>query len=168
MEKGRDRSGSYFLGLKIRGDGDEDAPLFVTGLFDTTSNTGSVMDTVMDTVTDSVTDETTGGDECDGCDSKTYNLLNLESQLARVEQYTTGLERELGEKAHRPLGGNLRVRTEQEETLAQNPSRSSQEQAQSADSDRLQVNSPTTKEPSQSVKNDENQGLKVDSSKICR
>ena len=39
IEKGRDRYGSYFLGLKIRGKGDEDAPLFVTGLFNNTSNT---------------------------------------------------------------------------------------------------------------------------------
>ncbi len=145
MEKGRDRSGSYFLGLKIRGDGDEDAPLFVTGLFDTTSNTGSVMDTVMDTVTDSVTDETTGGDECDGCDSKTYSLLNVETKLAQVEQYTTAMGRELRGK----------------ENLDKKPSPSSQEQAQRTDGDGLQVNRPTAKEPASSVTNNENRGLKV-------
>ena len=152
VEKGRDRSGSYFLGLKIRGDEDEDAPLFVTGLFNTTDNTGCVMDSVMDSVTDSVMDERTGGDGSDGCNSKTYNLLNLETQLAQVEQYTTGLERELGEK----------------ENLDKEPSyaeryplgQASLEQAKTIESDRLQGNSPTTKKPSQSVTK-EDKGLKV-------
>ena len=46
----------------------------------------------MDSVTDSVTDESTGGDGSDGCDSKTYNLLNVETQLAQIEQYTTAME----------------------------------------------------------------------------
>ncbi|MGK7948468.1 MAG: phage/plasmid primase, P4 family [Xenococcaceae cyanobacterium] len=151
VEKGRDhalraseadRYGSYFLGLKIRGKGDEDAPLFVTGLFNTTGNTESVMDTVMDNVTDGVTVESTGGDGCYGCDDKTYSLLNVESKLAQVEQYTTELERELREK----------------QTLDKEPS---QEQAQNTDGDELQENGHTAKKPSPSVTNDENQGLKV-------
>ena len=152
VEKGRDRYGSYFLGLKIRGQGDEDAPLFVTGLPNNTNNTESVMDTVMDNVTDSVTDESTGGDRCDGYDRKTYNLLNVETQLAQVEQYTTGLEKELKEK----------------QTLDKKPSyaeryplgQSSPEQAQTIEGDELEANSSTAKEPAPSVTK-EDKGLKV-------
>ena len=161
VEKGRDRYGSYFLGLKIRGQGDEDAPLFVTGLFDTTYNTEMDIGDVTNSVMDTVTAETIASDQCDRYDSKTYNLLKVETQLAQVEQYTTGLERELQEKAHRPLGGLLRVRTEQEETLDKKPSPSSPEQAQTTEGDRLQSNSKTTKKPSLKVTNDENRGLKV-------
>ena len=133
------------MGLKIRGEGDEDAPLFVTGLFNATSNTESVMDTVMDTVTDGVTDESTGGDGSDGYDSKTYNLLNVETKLAQVEQYTTAMETELKEK----------------EDLAQKPSPASPEQAQSTDSDKSQVNSNESKKLSQSVTKEKDKGLKV-------
>ena len=104
-------------------------------------------------VTDGVTDESTGGDRCDGCEDKTSSLLNVETQLAQVEQYTTGLEKELGEK----------------ENLAQNPSYAeryplgpaSPKQAQTIDNDRLQVNSYESKNPSQSVTKEENKGLKV-------
>ena len=187
VEKGRDRYGSYFLGLKIRGDGDEDAPLFVTGLSDrllqevrekgkgegekecinnlsplplnlspiqdqglsdlcknpdVTHSTEVDIGDVTNSVMDSVTAESIVSDGSDGYDSKTYNLLNLESQLAQVEQYTTELERELKEK----------------DNLAQE---SSPEQAQKTEDDELQENGHTTKKPSQSVTNDENQGLKV-------
>ena len=69
--------------------------------------------------------------------------------------------RKLDKKAHRPLGGLLRVRTEQEETLDKKPSPLSSEQAQSTDGDGLQVNGHASKEPASSVTNDENQGLKV-------
>ena len=145
VEKGRDRYGSYFVGLKIRGEGDEDVPLFVTGLFNTTGNTESVMDSVMDSVTDSVTDESTASDECYGCDDKTYNLLNLEIRLAQVEQYTTAVEKELREK----------------DNFEEKPSPSSPEQAQTIEGDELEVNGNVAKEPSPTVTNDENQGLKV-------
>ena len=145
VEKGRDRYGSYFLGLKIRGDGDEDAPLFVTGLFDITDSTEVDIGTVRDTVMDSVTAETTAGDECDGYDSKTYSLLNVESKLAQIEQYTTGLETELKEK----------------ENLDKEPSPASPEQAQSTDNDKSQVNGNVAKKPSPSVTKEEDRGLKV-------
>ena len=144
VEKGRDRSGSYFLGLKIRGQGDEDAPLFVTGLSDVTSNTKSGFSTVTDKVTDGVMDESTGGDRCDGCDGKTYNLLNVATKLAQIEQYTTVMEKELSEK----------------DNLEENPSPSSQEQAQSTEGDELQENGYKAKEPASSVTN-EDKGLKV-------
>ena len=42
--------------------------------------------------------ETIASDECDGCDSKIYSLLNLETQLVQVERYTTVIGRELGKK----------------------------------------------------------------------
>ena len=149
VEKGRDRYGSYFLGLKIRGKGDEDAPLFVTDLFNTTGNTEVDISDVTNSVMDSVTDESTGGDGSDGCYGKTYNLLNLEVKLAQIEQYTTAVETELREKEH----------------LENNPSPASQEQAQGTDGEELQVNSPTVKEPSPSVintiTNDEDDELKV-------
>ncbi len=80
VEKGRDRYGSYFVGLKIRGDGDEDAPLFVTGLFNTTDDTEVDIGDVTNSVTDSVTAETIAGDGSDGCDDKTCNLLNVETK----------------------------------------------------------------------------------------
>ena len=149
VEKGRDRYGSYFLGLKIRGKGDEDAPLFVTGLFNTTGNTEVDIGTVMDSVMGSVTGESTGGDKCYGCDAKTYNLLNLEIQLALVEQYTTALEKELREK----------------ENLENNPLEASSEQAQGTDGDRLQANGHTDNESAPTVTNtvtdDEEDELKV-------
>ena len=153
VEKGRDRYGSYFVGLKIRGDGDEDAPLFVTGLFNTTSNTRVDIGDVANSVMDTVTDESTGGDECYGCDDKTYGLLNVETKLAQVERYTTVMGRELGEK----------------ENLEEKPSyaeryplgQASPEQVKSTDSDKSQVNSNVAKKPSQSVTKEENKGLKV-------
>ncbi len=135
VEKGRDRYGSYFLGLKIRGKGDEDAPLFVTDLFNTTGNTEVDIGTVMDSVMDTVTVETTGGDECYGCDSKVYSLLNLETQLVQIEQYTTAMETELREK------DNL------EEKRSQDPP----EQSQSTEGDRLQANGHTDNEPAPTV-----------------
>ncbi len=149
VEKGRDRYGSYFVGLKIRGKGDEDAPLFVTDLFDITNNTEVDIGDVTNSVTDTVTVETTGGDRCYGCDSKVYNLFNLETQLELVEYYTTGMERELREK----------------ENLEEKPSQSSQEQAQGNDGDRLQANGHTDNEPAPTVTNtitdDEDEELKV-------
>ncbi len=152
-----DRYGSYFLGLKIRGEGDEDAPLFVTDLFNTTTNTEVDIGEVTNSVTDTVTVETTGGDRCYGCDAKSYSLLNLETQLIQIEQYTTALETELREK----------------ENLEDKPSYAeryplgqvSPEQAQSTDNHELQGNSNTAKEPSPSVTstvtNDDDEGLKV-------
>ena len=75
--KGRDRYGSYFLGLKIRDEQDDDPPM-ITGDASppdtsqlpepTTCNTEPIVTDVMDIVTDTVTDEIIGGDECDGCD----------------------------------------------------------------------------------------------------
>ena len=149
VEKGRDRYGSYFVGLKIRGKGDEDAPLFVTDLFNTTSNTEVDIGDVTNDVMDGVTVESTGSDRYYGCDEKSYSLLNLETQLAQVEQYTTALEKEL----------------EKKENLEEKPSQSSPEQAQTTDGNELQENSNTEKEPSQSVTNtvtdDEEDELKV-------
>ncbi len=149
IEKGRDRYGSYFLGLKIRGDGDEDAPLFVTDLFNTTSNTEVNIGTVTDDVTDTVTVETTGGDRCYGCDEKNYSLLNLETQLAQVEQYTTALETELREK----------------DNLEEKPSPASAEQAQGTEGDRLQANGSADNESAPTVTKtateDEDDKLKV-------
>ncbi len=158
MEKGRDhalraseadRYGSYFLGLKIRGKGDEDAPLFVTDLFNTTSNTGVDIGTVTDSVTEGVMDGSIGGDRCYGCDSKTYNLLNLETQLVQVKQYTTALKTELREK----------------ENLEEKPSPASAEQAQGNNGDRLQANGHTDNEPAPTVINpvtdEEDEELKV-------
>lgn len=135
MPKKRDRHGSYFLGLKIRGKGDEDVPLFVTGLSDTTSSTGVDIADVMDTVTDTVTTESTANDKCDGSDGKNYSLLNVETQLELFEQYTTAVEKEL----------------EKEEKLENNPSQPSREQGLSTDSDRLQANDKTPDEPSPTV-----------------
>ncbi len=145
VEKGRDRYGSYFLGLKIRGDGDEDAPLFVTGLSDVTHNTEVDIGDVTNSVMDTVTVETLAGDECDRCDSKTYSLLNVETKLAQVEQYTTAMERELEEK----------------ENLDKKPSPALLEQTQSIEGDELEVNGNVAKKPSPSVTKEENQGLKV-------
>ena len=89
-----------------------------------------------------------GSDGSDGCYGKTYSLLNLEIQLAQVEQYTTALEKELEEK----------------DNLENNPSPASSEQAQS-NNDESQVNDNTPNEPSSSVTNtvtdDEDEGLKV-------
>ncbi len=108
-------------------------------------------------VMDSVTVESTGGDECYGCDRKVYSLLNLEIQLAQIEQYTTALDRELREK----------------ENLEENPSYAERyplgqalsEQAQGTEGDRLQVNDNTLNEPSPTVTNtvtdDEDDELKV-------
>ena len=149
VEKGRDRHGSYFLGLKIRGKGDEDVPLFVTGLSDVTGSTKVNISDVTDNVMDTVTAESTDSDECDSSDGKIYNLLNVETQLELVEQYTTAIEKELKEQ----------------EKVENNPSQSSQEQDGSTASDRLEVNDNSTDEPSpavtNSVTNDEglNQGV---------
>ena len=146
VEKGRDRHGSYFLGLKIRGEGDEDAPLFVTGLFNTTGNTEVDIGTVTDTVTDTVMDESTVSDECDGCDGKSYSLLNLEIKLAQIEQYTTVLEKKLKEK----------------ENLGNNPSQPLGSQVQSTDSAELQGKGNTSNEPATSMRNTvTDEGLKV-------
>ncbi len=166
VEKGRDlaprgseadRHGSYFLGLKIRGKGDEDAPLFVTNLFGTTDNTEVDIGNLTNTVMDSVTDESTGGDECYGCDAKIYNLLNLEIQLAQIEQYTTAMERELEEKE------NLEEKPSYAERYPLGPE--SKEQAQSTDGDRLQENGNIDNEPAPTVTNpvtdDEDDELKV-------
>ncbi len=86
------------MGLKIRGKGDEDVPLFVTGSSNVTDNTEVDIGNVMDTVTDTVTVESIGGVECDGSDGKSYSLLNVETQLELFEQYTTAIEKELKEK----------------------------------------------------------------------
>ncbi len=145
VEKGRDRYGSYFLGLKIRGKGDEDAPLFVTDLFNTTDNTEVDIGTVTDEVTDRVTVESTASDKCDGSDGKSYSLLNVEIQLAQIEHYTTALEKELQEK----------------ENFENNPSPASAEQAQKNDGDRLQANGYTDNEPAPTVTNHEDEELKV-------
>ncbi len=149
VEKGRDRYGSYFLGLKIRGKGDEDAPLFVTDLFNNTSNTEVDIGDVTNDVMDTVTVESTGGDGSDGCDAKSYSLLNLETQLAQIEHYTTALEKELEEK----------------DNLEEKRSPASPEQAQGTENDESQVNSPTVKEPSPTVAptvtDDEDEELKV-------
>ena len=77
IEKGRDRNGSYFSGLKIRDRLDNDPPI-ITGKLSppdinpsphqTTNTTSNTVTDVMNSVTDSVTDESTGGDKCDGCD----------------------------------------------------------------------------------------------------
>ena len=133
------------MGLKIRGKGDEDAPLFVTGLYNITGTTEMDISTVMDSVTDSVTAESTASDECYGCDSKTYNLLNVETKLAQIEQYTTAVEKELREK----------------ENLDKEPSTASPEQAKTIDTNKLQVNIPTAKKPSPTVIKEEDKGLKV-------
>ena len=153
VEKGRDRSGSYFLGLKIRGEGDEDAPLFVTGLFYTTNNTGVDYGMVTDSVMDSVTDESTGGDRCDGCDDKTSSLLNVETKSTQVEQYTTIRSKELEEK------DNLEEKPSYAERYPLGPA--SPEQAQSTDNDKSQVNGNVAKKPSPSVTKEEDRGLKV-------
>ena len=175
VEKGRDRYGSYFLGLKIRGKGDEDAPLFVTDLFNNTSNTEVDIGDVTNSVMDTVTVETTGSDGSDGCYGKTYSLFNLETQLAQVEQYTTVMERELQEKeelenhpsyadAERyPLG---QVSPEQAQHLDWvcwgNPSTPL---GQNTEGDESQANDNVAKEPSSSVTNpitnDEDEELKV-------
>ncbi len=152
VEKGRDRSGSYFLGLKIRGKGDEDAPLFVTGLSDVTHSTEVDISTVTEGVMDSVMDGSTGGDRCDGSDAKVYSLLNVETELAQIEQYTTVMKKEL----------------EAKENLDKKPSyaeryplgQSSPEQAQTTDTNKLQVNSNESKKPSPTVTK-EDKGLKV-------
>ncbi len=98
---------------------------------------GEVTNSVMDTPIrgQAVTVESTGSDKCYGCDRKSYSLFNLGIQLAQVESYTTALETELREN----------------ENLEEKPSSASAEQAQSTDSDELQVNSPTVKEPSPTV-----------------
>ena len=154
MEKGRDRYGSYFLGLKIRGKGDEDAPLFVTDLFNNTGNTEVDIGTVTDSVMDTVTVESTGGDRCYGCDAKSYSLFNLGIQLAQAEYYTTALEKELEEK----------------DNLEEKPSPESPEQGQSTENDRLQANGHTDNghtdnEPAPTVINpvtdEDDEGLKV-------
>lgn len=77
IEKGRDRSGSYISGLKIRDRYDNDPPM-ITGKNDPpdddlplphiTYTTPSTVTDVMDSVMDSVTDESIGGDKSDGCD----------------------------------------------------------------------------------------------------
>ncbi len=145
----RNSYGSYFLGLKIRGKGDEDAPLFVTDLFNTTDNTEVDIGTVTNDVTDSVTVKSTGGDGCYGCDRKSYSLFNLETQLELVEHYTTVMERELEEK----------------ENLENHPSKSSRSQAQKTENNESQVNDNAANEPSSSVTNtitdDEDDELKV-------
>ena len=133
------------MGLKIRGEGDEDAPLFVTGLPNITNNTGAGYGTVMDNVTNGVTVETIASDECDGYDSKSYNLLNVETKLVQVEQYTTGLERELQGK----------------ENLDREPSQASTEQAQIIDSDKSQVNGNASKKLEPTVTKEEDKRLKV-------
>jgi len=140
VEKGRDRYGSYFLGLKIRGKGDEHVPLFVTGLSDITGNTK----TVMDSVTDTVTVESTGSDRCYRVDDKKYNLLEVETRLAQVEQYTTALEKELREQ----------------ENLEQKRAQPSGQKTQSTEGDETQVTVAKTKEPVSTFTYDDG-GLKV-------
>jgi len=61
VKRERDRTGRYFVGLKIRTDDDDDSPL-VTG-----QSVTDVTDSVTD-VTDSVTDKTPMSAKCDGCD----------------------------------------------------------------------------------------------------
>ncbi len=41
-------------------------------------------------------DGSIGSDECYGCDAESYSLLNLETQLIQIEQYTTAMERLVG------------------------------------------------------------------------
>jgi putative DNA primase/helicase len=83
IKKERDRYGSYFVGLKIRGEDDPSPPL-ITGNTSVVINTNSppvsntnvinrvwkmVMDKVTDVI-DYVMDESIDSDGCDGCDGK--------------------------------------------------------------------------------------------------
>jgi len=92
IEKGRDRSGSYVAGLKIRSEYDSDPPM-ITGkdsppdddplLISTTHNTSSTTMDVTDSVMDSVTDESIGGDKSDGCDGY-FESQSQESDLEKL------------------------------------------------------------------------------------
>ena len=96
IAKERDRSGSYFVGLKIRSENDEEPPL-ITGNTSVTINVSPPIDNtnvisklwalVMDKVRlvmDSVMDKTIDIDECDRCDGKiqksSKNLSGVETQ----------------------------------------------------------------------------------------
>lgn len=58
VKRERDRNGRYFVGLKIRSDGDSDPPLII----------GQPVTGVTDSVTDSVTTKTPMSAKCDECD----------------------------------------------------------------------------------------------------
>ena len=87
IEKGRDRSGSFISGLKIRDLHDNDPPM-ITGKnshsnddlppIHNTYSTESMVTDVTDNVTDSVMDESIDGDKSDGCDGY------FESQLTEL------------------------------------------------------------------------------------
>ena len=86
IQKERDRQGSYFLGLKIRDEYDEQ-PLLITGKITPqksdplshhiTHDTLPTVTDMIDIVTDNVTDESLDGDKCDGCDG--YFQTQLQS-----------------------------------------------------------------------------------------
>ena len=99
IRKGRDRQGSYFLGLKIRDEYDEQPPL-ITGKIapqksdslphHVTYNTSLTVTDMMDNVTDNVTDESPDGDKCDGCDGYFQTQLsNLSSEKINSNNITT-------------------------------------------------------------------------------
>ncbi len=149
IEKGRDRQGSYFSGLKIRDNSDNDPPM-ITGKnsppddnlpwLDNTYTTSLVVTDVMDSVTDSVTDESIGGDKCDGCDGY------FQSQSKKLDS----------EK----LNSND-ITAINEENL---PSHPSHNVTQSIDGDELELISNPSQQPSQpvisSITTHHNQGSK--------
>ena len=98
LRKERDRSGSYFVGLKIRPP-EDDSPPIVTGNSEVATNTSlklsntSVINRlwtmVMDKVSlviDSVMNESIEGNECDGCDGKNEKSLELENNVENQTQ----------------------------------------------------------------------------------
>jgi putative DNA primase/helicase len=128
IKKERDRYGSYFVGLKIRGENDPSPPL-ITGntsvLKDTathivintnppTSNTNvinrvwkMVMDKVKDVIV-TVMDETIDSDECDGCDGifqkSSNNQIKAKTQVqcSTEKQVDNELEEQIQEKVETP------------------------------------------------------------------
>ncbi|NJM90286.1 MAG: DNA primase [Hydrococcus sp. RU_2_2] len=89
VSKGRDRNGSYFLGLKIR-EPDDDDPLLIGSV---TDNSGVVMERVMV--------ETPNGDGCDGCDVIFEESNNfVESKNEKIERALTGASEDPEEIVH--------------------------------------------------------------------
>ena len=128
LRKERDRSGSYFVGLKIR-DRDDNSPPLITGNTKVVINVNPpskntnvinklctmVMDKVIDVI-DRVMDETVASDECDGCDGIIKKSSNNQARVKSKTERNTKNERILEEKETSNEVLNMPSQVEQSES----------------------------------------------------
>jgi putative DNA primase/helicase len=126
ISKERDRFGSYFVGLKIRGEDDHDPPL-ITGNTSVVINTNPVPNNtnvinrlwtmVMDKVKDvmvTVMDESIECDECDECDGKNQKSSN--NQIKAKTQVECSTKKQVDNDKQGLIKEEVQTQIEYEET----------------------------------------------------